>query len=405
MKTALYCLFFSLPLLYYPLYPSEEFETPKAYVFIAFTCFSFLFVRWKKVLFEPIGQTLLAFLASAGLSTLWSIDWHMSVFGNPKLNNGLLIWISYVSLYGALLQSLRKYSEKLILIKIIIASAFLVSVYAIAQVLGYDFKSWFGVLYEYGYLRPMSTLGHPNFMAAYVAMILPFVLWSFDQAKTKGEKGAYAFIGFCLSLSLLFSQSRGMWWAALFGVLIYYLMVKASMRRFLTLLVSIITLLGCCAVLSKPFRQGAFERLTLVTSIGIDRKEYYKGAYRIWRSHPLLGSGLDTYELAFQHQRTQQYWDIQANGSPHRAHNEFLNILATQGLLGAFIGFLFTLVLIRSVQNSISTFLAPTTASLVVFYIQELSSFHVIATGTLFIVCLILLKPRNEWIIQKLKMK
>ena len=47
-----------------------------------------------------------------------------------------------------------------------------------------------------------------------------------------------------------------------------------------------------------------------------------------------VGTGLDTFQIAFADKRTVAYWNLEWNGSPTRAHNEALNILATQGLLG-----------------------------------------------------------------------
>jgi O-antigen ligase len=64
------------------------------------------------------------------------------------------------------------------------------------------------------------------------------------------------------------------------------------------------------------------------------RQHIWRAAWDIFRDHPLVGAGLDTFQIAFADKRTVAYWNLEWNGSPTRAHNEGLNILATQGLLG-----------------------------------------------------------------------
>ena len=64
------------------------------------------------------------------------------------------------------------------------------------------------------------------------------------------------------------------------------------------------------------------------------RQHIWQAAWDIFRDHPLVGTGLDTFQIAFADKRTVAYWNLEWNGSPTRAHNEALNILATQGLLG-----------------------------------------------------------------------
>src|SRR6202000_884060 len=85
--------------LYYPIYPSEEFETIKSAAFMPLACFSLFIIDWKQILTDRIAKLLALFLISASLSTIYSIDTHMSIFGNPKLGNGLLLSFSYLIFY------------------------------------------------------------------------------------------------------------------------------------------------------------------------------------------------------------------------------------------------------------------------------------------------------------------
>src|SRR4029453_11470620 len=118
------------------------------------------------------------------------------------------------------------------------------------------------------------------------------------------------------------------------------------------------------------------------------RQHIWQAAWDIFRDHPLVGAGLDTVQIAFAAKRTVAYWNLEGNGSPTRAHNEALNILATQGLLGG----LAVLVLVAGVVIATRRALrvaedrllvVALLAGLVAFGVQDLFSFTVAGCGTL----------------------
>lgn len=392
MKSILYVLLVLSALAYYPLFPSEEFETSKVYILMSFACFGFFYVSWKQIFQDRIAWYLLIFIGSIGLSTIYSIDRNISIFGNPKFPNGFLIWVSYLIFYLAACQYLTTYIDKLRASRIVIITSFVVSCYAIVQVLGYDFKQWFGTLNEHGYMRPMSTLGHPNFMAAYLSMTLPFCLERFDLSELKIERIFSAIVGIVSLITIFFSQSRGMWWATLGAIFCYQYLSKRSFKKIYAMVIVLFIITGIATSTSKTFREEFGYRLKAIGNLGVARIEYLKGAIRIWKRYPLLGAGSDNFELAFQHQRTQQYWIVERGGSPHRAHNEFLNILATQGIVGA----VSVIFLTISVFSLLYYSQAPmVSASIVAFYIQELSSFHCVATMVLLMLCLSFIRMKK----------
>src|SRR5437016_1256685 len=106
MKSVLFILLPTTALLYVPLY-LEEFEQPKAFALVTFGCFMAFWVNWRQILKDRVAQVLVLFVASAALSAIYSIDHHISIFGNPKCPNGLLVILSYVVVYLAASQFLR----------------------------------------------------------------------------------------------------------------------------------------------------------------------------------------------------------------------------------------------------------------------------------------------------------
>jgi tetratricopeptide (TPR) repeat protein len=62
--------------------------------------------------------------------------------------------------------------------------------------------------------------------------------------------------------------------------------------------------------------------------------QIWRAAWDAFRESPFLGSGLDTFPLAFQRHRPRLYWAQEYDATPAKAHNEVLHALATQGIVG-----------------------------------------------------------------------
>lgn len=380
MRPAINVLLAASALLYFPL-AFEEFDTPKAFALVAFACFAAPCVRWRQIKTDKVAQALAAFTVSAAASSALSIDWHMSIFGNPKCPMGLLVIAAYFVLYLAT-ESLETHIDQAKAISVMLWCALAVAAYSILQVMGIDPKVWTGTLQANGYTRPMSFQGHPNFYAQYLAMLLPFALYQ------KHRVLAVIMIG-----AVFLSQSRGMWLATGAGLVVYSLLdIESTAKKVLPVLAAgaIIVVIGTASV--PGLRATALDRLDNIVSPGPARLEYWKGALRIWKRAPMLGIGTDAFELGWQHQRTPEYWKMEHSGSPHRAHNEILNVMACQGLLGLAAILFVCLALALRAWRSTSPFRAPTIAALVAFGVGSMSSFTVISVGVVFILCARLLK-------------
>lgn len=71
------------------------------------------------------------------------------------------------------------------------------------------------------------------------------------------------------------------------------------------------------------------------TDSGVIRTIVWEGALNVWRRYPLFGSGVETFAYSYYLDRplshnTVSEWDFLYN----KAHNEFLNFLATTGIFG-----------------------------------------------------------------------
>ena len=395
MKSAICAVLLASVFLFAPQTFVEDFETPKAWMLTAFGCIVVFHLNWRDVTRSAIGFLLIMLLWSAALSSWFSIDPHRSKYGDPQIPNGLLLTASYVVFYAAVKQNFRDIGSRRLLMSCVIAAATLVACHALFETAGIDFLSWSGFPSDGHFIRPPSTLGHPNYMAAFLSMALPFALWFGDT--TKGRWGAAPFYAsVCLmSAAIVASQSRGAMIATLAAVVVYFLHGGRFWRRFSMFCVMSTIVFGVLFAGVPAFRENAAKRMQNIMNPGGTRWFYSTAALKMWKQHPWIGVGTDAYSTAFAPLRNEWYWQQQPGGAPTRAHNESVNILATQGLIGFSIVTFLALTIWIFCLLSDSMALQPASAAIASFFVFNLSGFVVVSTGVLFMMCLAMLSKET----------
>src|SRR5258705_6659173 len=136
------------------------------------------------------------------------------------------------------------------------------------------------------------------------------------------------------------------------------------------------------------------ERVRQITSLSApttqSRIQIWRAGLRMAHDHPLLGVGLDAFGILFPRYRTAEYWRIEWGRTPNKAHNEPIQILATQGAVGAattVLVLVFAVLAIRKAaarsDGGVRAGAIAAGASLVAFAAQDLASFTVVALGSL----------------------
>lgn len=284
----------------------------------------------------------------------------------------------------------------------IFTSAFLVILWGLPSHFGYDptcllFRGTLDVACWTNDFQPkvriFSTLGQPDWLAAYLAVLIPLIAGFFilETKKLAAQASKFSFknskflipgvyfVFFALSyLALLYTQSRSAIiaaWLIIPALLIWYfwfyvkpkfekkkLSVDFKAAAIILLAVGFITFFA-----GQPF--GQLEKFTLPgistrlmapakpaaktapkpvapqpaapvtefggTDSGTIRKIVWQGAIDIWKNNPIFGSGLETYAFAYYQYRPAAHnltseWKFLYN----KAHNEYLNYLATTGTFG-----------------------------------------------------------------------
>ncbi|MBI3342863.1 O-antigen ligase family protein [Candidatus Gottesmanbacteria bacterium] len=177
--------------------------------------------RELRITRTPLDIPIVLFVASQLVSSLFSIDPHVSWFGYySRFNGGMLSIMSYVLLYYAFVSNVQEMisdKQEVIrkLLKVALASGVVVALYGVAERLGIDKHLWVQDVQN----RVFSSLGQPNWLAAYLVALLPLAAGFALQAqmsklKVQNNFGLsfgfwiWSFIAVLLFLVQLFTRSR-----------------------------------------------------------------------------------------------------------------------------------------------------------------------------------------------------
>jgi tetratricopeptide (TPR) repeat protein len=127
----------------------------------------------------------------------------------------------------------------------------------------------------------------------------------------------------------------------------------------------------------------------LITSSGDIRKIVWTGAINLWKKFPIFGTGTETFAYSYywtrpvEHNLTSE-WDYLYN----KAHNEYINYLATTGILG-FLTYCFLIIctlfnLIKNFKLKISNLPLAIFASYLTILITNAAGFSVVVTSLFF---------------------
>jgi len=354
-------LFFFVPLVLSP-WTSELFEFNKmilVYLFTVIIIFAWILkiIFSGKIFFRKTfwDIPLLFFLFFQIVSTLFSIDRHTSIFGYySRFNGGLLSTICYLFLYWACVSNLNK-KQRLSAVRYSLFAGLLVSLYGIAEHFGIDKHIWIQDVQA----RVFSTLGQPNWLAAYLNILLFLTLPFLAFSNKKSKSIIYYLLFIIYYICFLFTKSR----SGFLGFIVPFLFFigtavffagKKDDRKLLYKVLSLLAVFVSLSVLiGTPVTNSSFlggleneeletvavkageEKQPLVTPSSNIRKIVWKGAFNIWKKRPIFGTGPETFAYSYYWVRPKEHnltseWDFLYN----KAHNEYLNVLATTGLFG-----------------------------------------------------------------------
>lgn len=259
----------------------------------------------------------------------------------------LLRVLVYVTLFFAVLNNLQGQENFPKISRAIISVGVCVALVAVWQFLAkadrvpslgalieswlFPHKTWY--LSRIYMTRASGTYVNPNHLAGLLELLLPLALaWTMIGRGTVLGKILLGYSALVLLAGIGVSVSRGSWLATTLVLLVFfgYLAVQNT-QRIPSLALMFFVVMGSTFFIGKTeFFQ---RRIKETFDKGVEqdtRVQLWDSTVKMWREHFWTGVGPAHYDYRFRAYRPEE---IQLR--PDRAHNEFLNLVADWGVVGA----------------------------------------------------------------------
>ncbi len=346
---------------------------------------------------DPLGGAVALMLLSAAASTIASIRPSLSLFGAPDSRAGLETIAGLAAIYFASRSLASDARWFLRLAQAAGAGAAVAAAYALLQIANLDPITWRIESSFEGMIRASGTIGHPNTLSAYLTMCLPLVVWLAARSRTRAAVVAWLALAGASLFVIVASLSRGAWLgvaaAASVGI---FLALASGRRRSSGAVVAAVVVLAVAFLVPfvTPMRVPLLTRLEQLTDMSAatsrTRMELWRAGIRMFEDHPLLGVGVDAYLAAFPRYRTTTLTQIEWGGTPTKAHNDAIQILATQGSLGGLAALAIVILCARAVWRmarranpELRTVAVAAGAALAGYVVPSLVGFGTVASSAL----------------------
>ena len=309
----------------------------------------------ERLNFNIIDIFLLCILLFSCISVVFAIHRKVAIFGMPGRYEGLLQILYYFSLYFLATYIEKKYKKAIIYTIILCGIANLI--YAVFQVLkiGNTIR-----IYNSGRIWATGLTTNPGFFATYMLLCLTYALGLFIDENNFIYKLIYGLLIFIFMIGLLISNAMSTV-VGLIIVLIYILIYIIKNKKYKEL-ISIIIILTTSTILIyisnlttliKDFKQTTIEtkeiaKGNLDENYGTKRMYIWKNTLKIVPENIINGVGIDNFYYAFGEKplyKGKYFYD--------KAHNEYLQILITEGIL-SLISYLllYGSIVIKGIKNN-----------------------------------------------------
>lgn len=341
---------------------------------------------------DKLEKLIFIYLATLVLSTFNSLEISISIWGAPEREEGLLAICAYIVIF-ILTKRYYKFNKKHLYLFIIAST--IVSLYGTLQYFGFDpipkdylRGSWSG--------RAYSTMGNPNFLGAYLVLVLPIVIYSYIKTK----RNVFLLCTSLIYFSLLCTMTRGSWIGFGFSLLIivFFSFKHKGDRTNIYILIAILSI----ATIMFNFISDNYFISRFISIFGdfkttIDMETGYEksGAGRmfIWnktlvilKDYPLFGVGIDNLYLEFNNRFGNEIFETFGyNVLVDKAHNEYLQIAVTTGIPSLVIYLVFLREIIKKGLYNINSHITvlPILTSVIGYLVQAFFNISVVSVSFL----------------------
>ena len=251
---------------------------------------------------------------------------YTAFFGNYGRNNG---WFQYFGFIVLFLLTALSFNFLTLnkLFNILIALGILIAVYGFLQYKDVDFLDYA----DTGF--PMNTtFGNANFTSAFLGLASITLVWKISDLESKVFQILFAIIlvGH-IYVIFLSKSSQGLFVVAIGATLFIGLKFFTANKKDSAVFFSLFGFLSFMGLIGL-FQIGPFSQFVYSTSTSY-RGDYYRAAWRMFKSHPFTGVGIDSFGDYYRTYRDQvAAFRLGPNEVTSYAHNIFLQFMSTGGL-------------------------------------------------------------------------
>lgn len=293
---------------------------------IAIICLCLDFFKTHQVNFKYNKAVLIftsLWLISLIISTIFSIAPEASFHGSYDRFQGLQSHLVYITIFLIFLNIFHNKENQKPFLVAGVTVASITAIHAILQ--QFNILTFFPYALDEFSHRSFATLGHPNFLGQF----LMFPVWaSIFFLITSKNKALTALATILLIIGLFTTQNRASILGLIIG-LIFFLIFHPSVKKSIKYLISLVSISGF-----------AFFVIFFASNLRslFTRSYLWEGALKLFQKYPFLGSGLETFRYTFQQVADPKLYGLEKLYEiADRAHNQYLDILTTQGIFGLII--------------------------------------------------------------------
>ena len=284
----------------------------------------------KRVVTEPSKITvgLVAFFLALLLSTIFSIDFNLSFWGDTERMLGWFHLVHFLVFYLIVITVMRSWKDWKIVFIISLVSAVIISIYGLT-----------GIHY--------STIGNTAYVSGLLIFNFYFAFLLFFKEKHKGLRWIYLISVPIMLLEFKKANTSGAIVGLGFSMIVLFLLLallaknkKVKIYTFSLFLIFVIATTFIFANKDSDFvknnsvlkvaNQISFQKNTFQT-----RLISWRAAGKEFKNNPILGIGHGNYAVIFdKHFDPKFYGFTRVETYFDRAHNNLIDIVATAGLVG-----------------------------------------------------------------------
>jgi len=280
------------------------------------------------------------------VSALSSVNVHLSVLGAHGSYDGLYSALAFVTITFAAAEAFDAVDVPAVLGTLAFGAGSVAAYYGLVQIHDletkgghWDFVHWIKGL---PFHNVFSTLGNPNHLAGYIAIVLPTCLIVGLRGRSRLVKAAVGLLVAVLIAELLQTAARGAWVATIASALVLVVALWPEIRRrpLVPALGAAVAVLGATAIFilgGAHYIGGKISDLfnsSGRSSVG-QRFDMWSASLHIGLNHPITGTGPDSFVYVFpRYENASWVKNLGFTYAADGAHDIFMNTLADKGFVG-----------------------------------------------------------------------